>query len=70
MNTKVSEAPELSFKKLLHLTEHTLLLPSQGHLRGEGEAKGNKVSKHFISKQDPILILEAPGLQTVLNTYR
>lgn len=41
MNTKVAEAPELSSKKLLHFTEHTLLLPSQGHVRGE-EAKGNK----------------------------
>lgn len=42
MNTKVSEAPELSFKKLLHFTEHTLLLPSQGHVRGKERQKATK----------------------------
>lgn len=42
LNTKVAEAPDLSFKQLLHFTEHTLLLPSQGHVREQEEAKGNK----------------------------
>lgn len=42
VNSKVAEAPELSFKKFLHFTEYTLLLPSQGRGRGEEEAKGNK----------------------------
>lgn len=65
VNTKVSEAPDLSFKKLLHFTEHTLLLPSQAHVTGGRRGKRQQVSKHFIGKQDPILISEAPGLQTV-----
>lgn len=66
VNTKGSEAPELSFKKLLHFLLSThCCSPPRAISGGEGEAKGNKVSKHFIGKQDPILISEAPGLQTV-----
>lgn len=60
VNTKVSEAPELSFKKLLHFTEYTLLLPSQGHVGGKKRQKATHVSKHFISKEDAVLISESP----------
>lgn len=63
VNTKASEAPEFSFKKLLHFTEY-IAAPLPGSRWG-GRGKRQQVSKHFIGKQDPVLISEAPGLQTV-----
>jgi len=43
MSTKVFGAPELSFKKLLHFTKYTLLLPSQGHVGGKKRQKATSL---------------------------
>lgn len=50
VNTKVFGAPELSLKKLLHFTKHTLLLPSQGHVGGKKSQKAKSQSTSSVNK--------------------
>ena len=58
MNTKVFGAPEPSFKKLLHFSKYTLLLPSQGHVGGRKKQKATSLKStssvnkiQFLSQQ-------------------